>query len=213
MRSFVTEPKDTIPFIRLLLPGIEKLIEDKTPEGLNVVATLGSLISEMGEESFSDLDSWLLDTLQSDYSNVERSGAAQGLSEEIGSTSVHSVATTPNQPESDDRSLQTSERSTLNPFSMADLFHEGQAVIERYISNPFIIPDLLLEGRMRVPTEGYIKRCREGRHGMVWANVPCQHMVWCDSCKNEAVEAIGSIHGHTCQICGRNVEGICRRPM
>lgn len=55
---------------------------DPIPEVRSVAArALGSLIRGMGEENFPDLVSWLLDTLKSDSSNVERSGAAQGLSE------------------------------------------------------------------------------------------------------------------------------------
>lgn len=55
---------------------------DPIPEVRAVAArALGSLISGMGEEIFPDLVPWLLDTLKSDSSNVERSGAAQGLSE------------------------------------------------------------------------------------------------------------------------------------
>lgn len=55
---------------------------DPIPEVRSVAArALGSLIRGMGEENFPDLVPWLLETLKSENSNVERSGAAQGLSE------------------------------------------------------------------------------------------------------------------------------------
>ncbi|KAI3459061.1 hypothetical protein Pfo_015724 [Paulownia fortunei] len=82
MCSLVTEPKDMIPYISLLLPEVKKVLVDPIPEVRSVAArALGSLIRGMGEENFPDLVPWLLDTLKSDGSNVERSGAAQGLSE------------------------------------------------------------------------------------------------------------------------------------
>uniref|UniRef100_K4AM52 TOG domain-containing protein n=1 Tax=Setaria italica TaxID=4555 RepID=K4AM52_SETIT len=82
MSSLVTEPKDMIPYIGLLLPEVKKVLVDPIPEVRAVASrALGSLISGMGEEIFPDLVPWLLDTLKSDSSNVERSGAAQGLSE------------------------------------------------------------------------------------------------------------------------------------
>lgn len=82
MCSLVTEPKDMIPYIGLLLPEVKKVLVDPIPEVRSVAArAIGSLIRGMGEENFPDLVSWLLDTLKSDNSNVERSGAAQGLSE------------------------------------------------------------------------------------------------------------------------------------
>ncbi|KAL7109890.1 hypothetical protein ACP275_06G203700 [Erythranthe tilingii] len=82
MCSLVTEPKDMIPYIGLLLPEVKKVLVDPIPEVRSVAArALGSLIRGMGEENFPDLVQWLLDALKSDGSNVERSGAAQGLSE------------------------------------------------------------------------------------------------------------------------------------
>lgn len=82
MCSLVTEPKDMIPYIGLLLPEVKKVLVDPIPEVRSVAArALGSLIRGMGEENFPDLVPWLFDTLKSDNSNVERSGAAQGLSE------------------------------------------------------------------------------------------------------------------------------------
>ncbi|KAI0489335.1 hypothetical protein KFK09_029177 [Dendrobium nobile] len=82
MCSLVTDPKDMIPYIGLLLPEVKKVLVDPIPEVRAVAArAIGSLIRGMGEENFPDLVSWLLETLKSDNSNVERSGAAQGLSE------------------------------------------------------------------------------------------------------------------------------------
>lgn len=55
---------------------------DPIPEVRSVAArAIGSLIGGMGEDNFPDLVPWLFETLKSDNSNVERSGAAQGLSE------------------------------------------------------------------------------------------------------------------------------------
>lgn len=55
---------------------------DPIPEVRTVAArALGSLIRGMGEDNFTDLVPWLLETLKSETSSVERSGAAQGLSE------------------------------------------------------------------------------------------------------------------------------------
>ena len=61
-----------------------QVLADPIPE-VRVVAAraLGSLIRGMGEENFPDLVPWLLETLKSNNNNVERSGAAQGLSEVI----------------------------------------------------------------------------------------------------------------------------------
>ncbi|TQD73974.1 hypothetical protein C1H46_040491 [Malus baccata] len=81
MCSLVTEPKDMIPYIGLLLPEVKKVPFFKSEVRSVAARALGSLIRGMGEDHFPDLVPWLFDTLKSDNSNVECSGAAQGLSE------------------------------------------------------------------------------------------------------------------------------------
>ncbi|CAM6126914.1 unnamed protein product [Calypogeia fissa] len=82
MSSLVTEHKDMLPYLGLLLPEVKKVLVDPIPEVRTVAArALGSLIRGMGEDNFTDLVPWLLETLKSETSSVERSGAAQGLSE------------------------------------------------------------------------------------------------------------------------------------
>ncbi|KAL2345847.1 hypothetical protein Fmac_007132 [Flemingia macrophylla] len=89
MCSLVTEPKDMIPYIGLLLPEVKKVLVDPIPEVRSVAArAIGSLIGGMGEENFPNLVPWLFDTLKSDNSNVERSGAAQGLSEVLAALGI-----------------------------------------------------------------------------------------------------------------------------
>ncbi|KAL3575160.1 hypothetical protein D5086_023261, partial [Populus alba] len=58
------------------------VLVDPIPEVWSVAArAIGSLTRGMGGENFPDLVPWLLDSLKTDNSNVERFGAAQGLSE------------------------------------------------------------------------------------------------------------------------------------
>lgn len=72
---------------------MKQVLVDPIPEVRSVAArAIGSLIRGMGEENFPDLVSWLLDTLKSDSSNVERSGAAQGLSEVRYALSFHMIS-------------------------------------------------------------------------------------------------------------------------
>lgn len=49
------------------------------------------MVRGMGESSFEDLLPWLMQTLTSETSSVDRSGAAQGLSEVVGGLGVEKL--------------------------------------------------------------------------------------------------------------------------
>ncbi|KAG8875312.1 translational activator of GCN4 [Tulasnella sp. 331] len=78
----LTDPKDFIPHLDLLLPLVHQVLTDPVPEARAAAAkSLGGLVERLGEPTFPDLITSLLRTLKSENSAVDRQGAAQGLSE------------------------------------------------------------------------------------------------------------------------------------
>eukprot|EP00112_Aurelia_sp_Birch-Aquarium-sp1_P008341 Seg1915.7 transcript_id=Seg1915.7/GoldUCD/mRNA.D3Y31 product="eIF-2-alpha kinase activator GCN1" protein_id=Seg1915.7/GoldUCD/D3Y31 len=78
----LTDQKDLAPYLPAVIPGLKKSLLDPSPEVRGVSArALGAMVKGMGEDSFNDLLPWLLETLTSEQSSVDRSGAAQGLAE------------------------------------------------------------------------------------------------------------------------------------
>ena len=82
MSALVADPKDMAPYIPMLVPELKKALMDPIPEVRGVAAqALAGLMKGLGEEYFEDLLPWMMRSMQSDGPSVERSGAAQGLSE------------------------------------------------------------------------------------------------------------------------------------
>ncbi|XP_043924837.1 eIF-2-alpha kinase activator GCN1 [Protopterus annectens] len=78
----LTDQKDLSPYLPSVIPGLKASLLDPVPEVRTVSAkALGAMVKGMGESCFEDLLPWLMDTLASEQSSVDRSGAAQGLAE------------------------------------------------------------------------------------------------------------------------------------
>ncbi|XP_050428073.1 eIF-2-alpha kinase activator GCN1 isoform X2 [Adelges cooleyi] len=85
----LTDQKDLTPYLPSIIPGLKNSLLDPVPEVRTVSArALGAMVRGMGETSFQDLLPWLMQTLTSEASSVDRSGAAQGLSEVVGGLGV-----------------------------------------------------------------------------------------------------------------------------
>ncbi|EGG22499.1 HEAT repeat-containing protein [Cavenderia fasciculata] len=85
----LTEPKEIVPYISVLMPTLKQVLLDPIPEVRAICArALGLLVRGMGEDNFVDLVPWLLETVKSDQGPVERSGAAQGLSEVLAALDI-----------------------------------------------------------------------------------------------------------------------------
>jgi len=80
----LTDSKDLAPYLPNILPGLKTSLLDPVPEVRAVSAhALGSMVRAMGEEAFQEIVPWLMEHLVLESSPVDRSGAAQGLSEVI----------------------------------------------------------------------------------------------------------------------------------
>ena len=78
----LTDKKDLAPYLPDVLPGLKQSLVDPVPEVRTVCAkALGAMAQGMGKEGLAELLPWLTNTLQSEGTSVDRSGAAQGLSE------------------------------------------------------------------------------------------------------------------------------------
>ncbi|GFQ96680.1 eIF-2-alpha kinase activator GCN1, partial [Trichonephila clavata] len=88
----LTDQKDLSPYLPSIIPGLKQSLLDPVPEVRSVSArALGAMVKGLGESSFDDLLPWLMQTLTSEYSSVDRSGAAQGLSEVIGGLGIEKL--------------------------------------------------------------------------------------------------------------------------
>ncbi|KAI9008544.1 armadillo-type protein [Hyaloraphidium curvatum] len=80
--AMLTEAKDLLPYMGDLLPLLKGVLVDPVPETRAIAAkALGTVVQKLGEDNFPGLVGELIQILKSDSGSVDRSGAAQGLSE------------------------------------------------------------------------------------------------------------------------------------
>ncbi|TRY60563.1 hypothetical protein DNTS_026976 [Danionella cerebrum] len=88
----LTDQKDLSPYLPSVIPGLKMSLLDPVPEVRTVSAkALGAMVKGMGESCFDDLLPWLMETLASEQSSVDRSGAAQGLAEVMAALGVEKL--------------------------------------------------------------------------------------------------------------------------
>jgi HEAT repeat protein len=107
----LTDQKDLQPYLPSILPGLKLSLLDPVPEVRSVSAkAMGAMIRAIGEMSLNDIISWLMEKLVSENSSVDRSGAAQGLSEVFGALGVSKLEKA--MPEI----IERAEQVNLSPF-------------------------------------------------------------------------------------------------
>lgn len=80
--TMISDAKIIVPYFPQMIPGLQNCIVDPIPDVRATSAkALGSLVRGVGEAELPELIPWLMDTLKTEVSPVERCGAAQGLAE------------------------------------------------------------------------------------------------------------------------------------
>ena len=129
----LTDQKDLSPYLPGILPGLKSSLLDPVPEVRTVSArALGAMVKGMGESSFEELLPWLMATLTSESSSVDRSGAAQGLAEVVGGLGIEKMH------ELMPDIIRTAERSDIAP-------HVKDGYIMMFIFMPSVFPDAFTE--------------------------------------------------------------------
>ena len=107
----LTDQKDLSPYLSSIIPGLKLSLLDPVPEVRAVSSkALGAMIKVIGENGLAEIISWLMEKLISEISSVDRSGAAQGLSEVFGALGVGKLEKS--MPEIIERAMQID----LSPF-------------------------------------------------------------------------------------------------
>lgn len=87
MCNLVADAKDVSPYLNDLVPILKSTILDPSPEvRAQAAQALGSLVKSMDQAQYEELEKYLLFTMKSDSSVVERQGAAQGMGEVLGAS-------------------------------------------------------------------------------------------------------------------------------
>jgi HEAT repeat protein len=83
MCTMISDPRDFSPYLSIIIPGLKTALLDPIPDVRSTAAkALGALTRGLGEDAVPELRSWLIEKIQGEgVSTVERSGAAQGLTE------------------------------------------------------------------------------------------------------------------------------------
>eukprot|EP00090_Calanus_glacialis_P034085 TRINITY_DN5691_c0_g1_i1.p1 TRINITY_DN5691_c0_g1~~TRINITY_DN5691_c0_g1_i1.p1 ORF type:complete len:2002 (-),score=813.41 TRINITY_DN5691_c0_g1_i1:71-5326(-) len=129
----LTDQKDLAPYLPGIIPGLKASLLDPVPDVRGVSArALGAMVRGMGESSFEELLPWLMSTLTSETSSVDRSGAAQGLAEVVGGLGVDKMHKL--MPEI----VSTAERMDIAP-------HVKDGYIMMFIYMPAVFPDQFIQ--------------------------------------------------------------------